>query len=207
MGARFKYSGVVAELMSRAKDDTTWICRGRQRAAVARVLRKPMTTSEICTAAREFTPRIQLRDVWYLLQQMRERDLVRCLNPHHVTGKLYELTLRGRRALPGAFDVAPTINARPASPDWRKYARVVRAKVRRAVLLAVARSPSPAHATAAALRRRLREDHGLGLNATIRALQELEGMNLVRSKQDPESGRRCYTLTAEGGRVLIQLES
>jgi len=106
--------------------------RGRQRAAVARVLRKPMTGTEICSAARVFNSHIQLRDVWHLLRQMKRRGLVQCYNPRLVTGRLYLLTPKGRVAVKEAFSIS--IPQPPANIDWRKYSRVVRAKVRRLTL-------------------------------------------------------------------------
>ena len=78
--------------MSLEKDDAKWLKRGRQRAAVARVLRKPMTATEICAAARAFAGHVQLRDVWFLMRQFQERGLVVCVNPRLVTGRLYSLT-------------------------------------------------------------------------------------------------------------------
>ncbi|HEV2354367.1 MAG TPA: hypothetical protein VGR89_08995, partial [Puia sp.] len=80
--------------MLRQRDDTAWLERGSQRAAVARVLRKPMTGTEICAAARAFNSHIQLRDVWHLLRQMKRHALVQCFNPRLVTGRLYLLTPR-----------------------------------------------------------------------------------------------------------------
>jgi len=83
--------------MSLSNEHSDWLKRGTQRTAVARVLRKPMTASEICAAAREFAPRLQLRDVWFLMRQMAERGLARPLN-----------RVAGRIALPA-----------PTPPDMR----------------------------------------------------------------------------------------
>ena len=73
--------------MSLQKDETTWIQNGRQRSTVAQVLRKPMTPTEILNAARQTNPRIQLRDIWFLMRQFQQHRFVRCLNPKSVTGK------------------------------------------------------------------------------------------------------------------------
>lgn len=183
--------------MSRENGNTKWIRRGRQRAAVARMLRKPMTTTEICRAARELAPHIRLRDIWLILKEMAERRLAVCLNPRHVTGKLYALTDRGRRAVKQAFSIeVPRISK---GVDWRKYARVVRAKVRRLVLLEVARLSASGPVTATEVKRSLREKHPLGLNPTIRALKELERMGLVASQAAASEGhRRSYSATKTG---------
>ena len=163
-----------------------------------------MTTTGICTAARQLAPRIQLRDIWLILNEMAERGLVICLNPRHVTGKLYVFTDRGRRVVKRAFGFeVPRV---PHGVDWRKYARVVRAKARKAVLLALAELPPGMPATATVVRKRLRDKHALGLNPTIRALKELERMGLVRSRLDSDrGGRRAYVLTCSGAAIARQL--
>jgi len=165
-----------------------------------------MTTTEICAAARASAPRIQLRDVWFVLRQMQQRNLARCLNPRHVTGKLYVLTLRGRRVVQEAFGLE--VPAEAKGLDWRKYACVARAKVRRAVLLALAEMPSEALRMASAIRKRLRDQHGLGLNATLRALKDLEKMGLVQSEPVSDGERRrAYYLTNSGVAIAQRLST
>jgi hypothetical protein len=117
--AKFINLSVVTELMSHAKDDAGWLQRGKQRAAIARVLRKPMTATEICAAARKYTPQIQLRDVWFLMRQFEKRNLAGCLNPQQVTGKLYILTEIGRKVAHKVFGIS--ISNPPENIDWRKY--------------------------------------------------------------------------------------
>ena len=125
--------------MSLDKDDVRWLMRGRQRAAVVRVLRKPMTASEICRAAHPINPHIQLRDLWFLMDELKKRRLVVCLNPRHTTGKLYALTDRGRETALCAFGLRfPPI---PNGVNWRKYAQVARARARKLVLLELACLP------------------------------------------------------------------
>jgi hypothetical protein len=133
LSANFLNPEVVTEAMSRQRDDAEWLKRGRQRAAVAQTLKKAMTGTEICAGARALTPHIQLRDVWHLLQQMQERDLISCLTPRLVTGRLYCLTAKGRSALHNAFGMP--VNKPPSNIDWRKYSWVVRAKIRRLTLI------------------------------------------------------------------------
>ena len=192
--------------MSLKNDNVRWIRRGRQHAAVAQVLRRPMTTTEICTAARQIAPRIQLRDVWLMLQEMRERGLVICLNPKHVTGKLYTLTLRGRRTVRQVF--CTSVRRAPAGIDWRKYARIARAKVRRLVLLELARVPPETLATATTVRKGLRESHPIGLNPTIRALKELEQLGLVRSEPvSDRDSRKRYFLSNSGAAIARQINA
>jgi len=192
--------------MSLDKDDVRWLMRGRQRAAVVRVLRKPMTASEICRAAHPINPHIQLRDLWFLMDELKKRRLVVCLNPRHTTGKLYALTDRGREAALCAFGLRfPPI---PNGVNWRKYAQVARARARKLVLLELACLPRNSVATATYIRKRLRDRHPMGLNPTTRALKDLERLGLVRSAPVPDKDRRRgYTLTRSGLRIARQIRS
>jgi DNA-binding PadR family transcriptional regulator len=207
LNTRFINPKVVTELMSRQKDYTQWLKRGRQRAAVAQVLRKPLTTSEICQAAREYAPRLQLRDVWHLMQELQDRGLVTCLNPRHVTGKLYMLTPTGKWAVERAFEIK--ISSLPKNIDWRKYAQVARAKTRRLVLLELAHMPEAISKTASNIRKSLKSKHPLGLNPTIRALKDLQKLGLVKSAPyGDQDRRRVYRLTFAGNTIsdLISLQ-
>jgi len=194
--------------MSLTRNDVPWLKRGTQRAAVAQALRKPMTGTEICAVARTFNPRIQLRDVWHLLRQMQEREIVYCLNPRLVTGRLYALTERGRDEVHAAFGVV--VAAPPASVDWRKYAWVIRAKIRRLTLEALGHleSLSSAAQTATSIRKYLRDDHAVGLNPVIRAIKELVWLGLVQpAGVTSERACKLYRLTPMGRRILNQLQS
>src|SRR6266487_5985855 len=116
---------MVTESMSLQNDDTPWLTRGRQRAAIAQTLRKPMTATEICAAARTITPRIQLRDVWFLMQQFEKQGLAICSNPKQSSGRVYCLTEKGRAAVFATFDIS--MASPPEDFDWRRYSYVIRA--------------------------------------------------------------------------------
>lgn len=192
--------------MSLDRNDVPWLKRGSQRAAVAQALRKPMTGTEICAVARTINPRIQLRDVWHLLHQMQEREMVHCINPRLVTGRLYALTERGRDEVHAAFGVVVAVPSQKI--DWRKYAWVVRAKIRRLTLEALGQLESHSNAaqTATSIRKQLRDDHGVGLNPVIRAIKELVRLGLVQSAGvTPERACKLYRLTRMGRRILGQL--
>ena len=184
-----------------------WLKRGRQRAAVARVLRKPMTTTEICTSAREFTPGIQLRDVWFLMHPFEEHGLVICINRRLVTGRLYSLTNDGQKAVTEAFGMAVEIP--PANVNWRKYSWLVRAKIRRLTLMALAELETKTHGpqTATAVRKHLRGKHPVGLNPVVRALKELLQLGVVReSGVTQRRGCKLYRVTPAGQRIIRQLK-
>ena len=192
--------------MSRARDDATWLKRGKQRKAVAQVLRKPMSAKEICVAARAFTPRLQLRDVWHLLKEMRERGLVSCHNPRLVTGRLYDLTDRGKSAVRVAFGAE--IPTESNNVDWRKYSWVVRARVRRLTLLGLAELESKMHEgqTATAIRKHFRAEHSVGLNRVVRAVKDLLQLGLVKVPGlTRKRGCKLYCLTPAGMRIVEQL--
>jgi DNA-binding PadR family transcriptional regulator len=193
--------------MSLTRNDVPWLKRGSQRAAIAQALRKPMTGTEICAIARTCNPRIQLRDVWHLLRQMQEREMVYCINPRLVTGRLYALTERGRDEVHAAFGVV--IAVPPENVDWRKYSWVVRAKIRRLVLAALEELEVKTHAaqTATAIRKFLRTENAVGLNPVIRAIKDLVKLGLVQ--QDgvtDERSCKLYRLTKMGRRIRHQIQ-
>lgn len=183
-----------------------WLRRGSQRTAVVQALRKPMPASELCRAARRINPRLQLRDLWLVLPQLKERGLVVCLTPRQANGKLYALTPTGRRLVQDAFAVEhPTF---PLSVNWRGYAWVVRAKTRRLTLdgLSRLRERTGQLQTVSEVRRFLRAEHPVGLNPVLRSLKELLGRGLVRvAGTTEEQSRRLYQLTPAGERIVAQL--
>src|SRR3989442_9724053 len=116
----------------RLAEEVRWAKRGRQRRAVVQVLRKPMTGSQICKAARAIAPLVQLRDVWWLCRELEGHGLVVGLNSHRVTGRVYFLTERGRAVVRRVFgqEVKPV----PDRMDWKRYGWLVRGRIRRQVL-------------------------------------------------------------------------
>src|SRR6266516_67365 len=183
-----------------------WLRRGRQRSAVAQALRKPMIASQIWQAAREFNPRIQLRDVWFIMRQLEGRKLVVCLNPRRTNGRLFYLTDEGRQLAAAAFGVKR--DPLPESVNWQKYGDVVRGKTRRLILDGLGRlvERTGESQTAANVRKFLRNAHSVGLNPVIRALRELESLGLIRNVAviTRKQKHRRYILTL-GGRRIVEL--
>lgn len=194
--------------MRALNQDGRWIQRGRQRQAVVQAIHKPMTGTEILERARAAAPQIQLRDVWFLLRQLTEKELAYCLTPRLVTGKLYFLTERGRATVTAKFK--QTVPELTESIDWTRYALVVRGRIRRLVLEEIGRPrwQSQEGKTASEIRRHLVErKKPAGLNPTLRALADLTKLRLARSV--PCSDRRRskrYVLTPAGRRVVEQLQ-
>jgi len=178
-----------------------WLKQGCQRHAVARVLRKPMTPNEIWRAARLLAPRIQLRDVWFLLRQMQAKGLVRCLNPNTVTGKLFVYSEFGRAV---AASAGITLVIPPASIDWDHYSWVVRGSVRKLVLTELGRPrfPSVPGLTPSQIKRHFRGRYPVGKNLILRALQELTEKDLVLPQRlGKRSLQKSYVLTDAGQQI------
>ena len=187
-------------------DLSKWLQRGRQKRTIAQVLLKPMTPSHILVKAQRFNPHIQLRDIWRLLGQFERQGLAFCINPKQVTGKLYFLTDLGRAAVKAAFgqEVAPL----PENIDWDAYARVVRAKVRKLVVIELGKPCGPARArTTSEIRKNLLPGNPIGLNQAIRAVKELQQQKLIRDAGTTvEGSRKLYQLTPLGRRVVEELK-
>src|SRR5262245_45887637 len=101
---RYVYLGAALwKLVTAVETAALWLKRGRQRRAIAQALRFPMTSSHLWQQAREFAPRLRLRDVWFALRQLSERGLVFCLNPASGNGRVFFLTEFGRAVVQECF--------------------------------------------------------------------------------------------------------
>ncbi len=185
-----------------------WLQRGKQKAAVARVLRKPMTTTEIRRAAHSLNPHIQLRDIWFIMGQFEKCGLVRCLNPRDITGKFYYWTEKGKKVVQSAFGF--TIRSPPRNVDWSLSAHVIRGKVRRFVLLELKKMRAVGNEakTAIQIRRNLKDQYHVGLNSVKTALKALSARKLVQCVGVTEKWKqKLYRLTEMGRRIVDQLEN
>lgn len=192
--------------MVQLESSVTWIKHGRQKSAVARAIIRPMTPGEIWRDAQQLNPHIQLRDIWFILQQFQQRGLVRCFNPDEVTGKVCFWTDLGRKVVEAAFGLHPSNP--PVGIDWRCYSFVVRAKIRRLILheLSQPRSASEVARTATRIRRRVNEMHPVGLNPILRALRDLREVKLVEIAGVADKRRqKLYRLTPLGTRIAKAL--
>ncbi len=77
--------------------DTVWVRRGKQRRAVLMVMERAMLPSEIKSKAKTINPKVSLNNTSDVLRSFSEKGLATCLNPKEKTGRLYELTNRGRK--------------------------------------------------------------------------------------------------------------
>ncbi len=191
--------------MNQLENDLKWLRRGGQRSALAQVLKKPMTATQLCLAARPLSPHVQLRDIWFLMKQFEERGLALCLSPRQKTGRLFCLTDHGRQVVAHGLGVHVKPIARRV--NWKKYSLVVRARIRKLTLLVLAKLTErrDAMVSAAELRKILREEYPVGLNPVIRALKELRSHGLVVIAGTKNSGRNAYRLTLAARRIVTQL--
>lgn len=163
-----------------------------------------MTGAQICVEARRFNPKIQLRDVWFVLLQMQRRGLTVCLNPTQVTGRLYSLTDSGHAAVASAFSI--TLPGIAADVDWKKYSFVVRGKVRRMTLQTLASlvNLTGEPQTATRIRQRL---NAVGFNQVMRAIKELKSAGLIQ--QAGVTDERClklYRVTPAAHKILASMK-
>lgn len=72
----------------------SWIKRSKQRQEILLFLEEPRTPTEVSDEVGT-----QISQVSHSLSEMREKDLVKVLNPDAKTGRLYELNENGRKLL------------------------------------------------------------------------------------------------------------
>jgi hypothetical protein len=190
--------------VSNLRNEIRWLKRGRQKRVIVQVLRKPMTATEIVTAARQINPHLQLRDLWFLMPQLQQRNLIICLTPDELTGKLYCLTDFGRYVAEMAFGIMAENT--PEDIDWRKYAWAARGRIRRWVLLEVGchRLGEEKAKTSSRIRKRL--PCPVSFNSTREALGELRRARLIRCVAlIPSTRQKLYRATPQGERIAAQL--
>lgn len=74
-----------------------WVLRGRRRRTVLRVMTGTMIPAQIYEVTARIDPRITRNGVSDVLREFKIHRLVRCHNPEARRGRLYELTMQGRR--------------------------------------------------------------------------------------------------------------
>ncbi len=106
-----------------------------------------------------------------------------------------------------AFNIS--IPAVPAGVDWRLYSWVVRARIRRRVLLGLAQMENqrPEPRTASSVRKFINADDAVGLNPVLRAVRELARKKLITCAGVTKL-RSCklYRLTPAGLGVVRQMQ-
>ena len=72
--------------------DYSWILKGKQRKKILKVMDKPLIPTQI----KEKTD-LSLNNVSDILREFRKRNLAECINPKEKTGRIYELTDKGKK--------------------------------------------------------------------------------------------------------------
>lgn len=192
--------------MEKKKELIRWVKRGRQKKAIAQVVRKPMTPIEICEAATKISSNIRLCDVMQLLRGFEKKRLVYCLNPHRSTGKLYFPTLLGSQVVCQAFCMM--VEEIPIKINWKKYSFVVRGKSRRMILTEFVKSgfSESKGISIPEIRSRLKGHYPVGTNVIVRVVNELEKVALLKCVGTKRNGKsRLYSITEEGKEIVTQL--
>ena len=70
----------------------SWVMRGNQRRKIMKSLNKPKLPTELKSEAN-----MSLTNVSKILKSFENKGLVKCITPHLKTGKIYELTERGKK--------------------------------------------------------------------------------------------------------------
>lgn len=206
------FGEIVCKVLYSVKHDTCmdvekrlidWAHGGIRREAVAQVLRKPMTPTEIASAASSIDPHIRLDDMWLLLSEFKEQGLVFCLNRSARTGRLFFLTELGCQLV--AYEFGIDVPWLEPGMDWDAYSFVIRSSTRAAVVMQMGSGMEPER-TAAQVWRGLMQKHAIGLNSTIRALKQLLNGGLVECIGETRKGsRKLYRLSEKGDEVLGQM--
>ncbi len=197
---------IVRLAMGKLNQHHQWLMRGSQRWAIAEVLVRPMTGLEIMRDSRKRNSHIQMPDVLFILHQLEQKGLAYCLNPQQTTGKLYFWTKLGRAVI--SKQSGHILRAIDRKINWNLYSYIVRAKVRRRVLLELSKlqENEVKELTTTRIRKSLNTNFPIGLNPTIRALKELSDLMLVRCVGFTEKRNlKIYQLTEIGERIADNL--
>lgn len=77
----------------------SWILRGSQRRVIFKVINGTMIPAQIYSKAKEINLKITRNNVSDILRELKEKELVICLNPKENKGRLYQLTQLGKEIL------------------------------------------------------------------------------------------------------------
>ena len=179
--------------------EVCWIKAGCQRAAVVQALYKPQIASDILRKALPLAPRLLLRDVWFVLNELQGKSLAYRLTPRLVTGTVYFLTEKGRASVAKGF--GKEMEKPDGEVDWQHYALVARATTRRALLLALLNVMSANDL------RKSGPGSPVNTDMALKALREMAELRLVSFTPDSENkNRKLYVLTRMGLRIARELQ-
>lgn len=73
----------------------SWILRGSQRRVIFQVIKGKMIPAQIYQESRKINEKITRNNVSDILREMKEQELVECINPQEKKGRIYQLTKKG----------------------------------------------------------------------------------------------------------------
>jgi len=196
--------------MASNDEDDTWIQRGKQKRAVALALTRPMTATEILERVQQILteqghkPRTRLVDVSKLLITFQARGLTYSVYQAKVIGTLHFLTTYGRRIVHRVFQ--RIVHEPPSDMDWELISSVVRAKTRKAVLLAfLDPGGDPLTLTVRQIKERLQETYPMSVYQIVRAKNELVERKLIVAVDMQGTSLIHYRLSEKGRKMSVHL--
>lgn len=181
------------------KNDTKWIQWGIQKQAVLQVITRPMTPTQIMKKAKEINSRISFGDTSSLIREFEKREILECLTPQKLTGRIYFPTNFGRRLIWRIFavKVPPLEN----NIDWYKYSRLEAGKTRKLLLkkLYSLKAFYPNGINLTSIRKKLNQSYPLTLSQTFCAVQDVLSDDLIKIVGYAQKrNSKLYKLTQEG---------
>lgn len=186
-----------------------WIKRSKQREAIVRSIRKPMTASEICEATRKYNVSLWITDIPRRMREFQKQGLTYVINPDYVNGKLYYLTDKGKKIVSDGFGIS--LNSLPQDIDWKKYSKVARSKMKKMVLIGLANGIKLSDdklpgSNSSMVKRYLKDKYPISLNNTIDSLKELVALRLTKCVGvTKKRNLKLYQLTRQGWIIYRQL--
>lgn len=188
------------------KEDSRWLGWGRQKQAILQVIIRPMTPTEILREARQINPRISFGDTSAIICELEKREILKCLTPEQLTGRIYCLTNYGRRLVWKIFKLK--LDAEGQDVDWYKYSRVLAGKTRKYLLCEIYNNRGfyDDGMNLAVIRRRIGKNYPVTLSQAFCTMQDLLKDRLVEvAGFTKKRSSKLYKLTSEGIKICEYL--
>lgn len=188
------------------KEDNRWLGWGSQKQAILQVIVRPMTPTEILHEARQINPRISFGDSSAIIRELEKREILKCLAPEQITGRIYFLTNYGRRLVWKIFKLK--IDAEEPDFDWYKYSRVLAGKTRKNLLVELYNNRGfyDDGMNLAVIRRRIGKIYPVTLSQAFCTVQDLLKDGLVEvASFTKKRNSKLYKLTSEGIKICEYL--
>ena len=187
-----------------------WIKKSKQRIAIVKILKKPMSASEICIETKKHNVSIWFSDISKIMREFQKHGIIKVINPDYVNGKLYCFTNKGREIVNRYF----CLFYHPISigVEYRKYSIVNRSKMIRMVLIGLGDSikrgdRSFIGRTASIIKKYLHELYPVTLNNTLNSIKQLKSLGLIKCCGiTKKRGLNLYQPTIQGWKIYEELK-